>query len=88
MPDHDVMDRAVSERRIIITFDRDFGELIFARGVEQHPGVMLFRLVPTSPTEPAGLIRDILRLGLGLAGQFTVVERDKIRQRPIPGGLP
>jgi predicted nuclease of predicted toxin-antitoxin system len=34
LPDHDVLALAVAEDRILITNDRDFGELIFRQG---HP---------------------------------------------------
>ncbi|MCI0362793.1 MAG: DUF5615 family PIN-like protein [Phycisphaerales bacterium] len=38
-----VLDQARSEERIILTFDRDFGELVFHRQLKAS-GVVLFRL--------------------------------------------
>jgi predicted nuclease of predicted toxin-antitoxin system len=43
LPDEDVLEIARKERRILLVADRDFGELIFQRGLV-HPGVIFFRL--------------------------------------------
>lgn len=42
LPDHAVLALAVQEQRILLTNDRDFGELIF-RQRHPHCGVLLFR---------------------------------------------
>lgn len=50
-PDPRVLERAQQEARLLITFDRDFGELIFARGASGLPGVIssdLYRSRPRS----------------------------------------
>ncbi len=46
LPDQDVLALAVQERRILLTNDRDFGDLIFHQH-HQHYGVILFRLKNT-----------------------------------------
>jgi predicted nuclease of predicted toxin-antitoxin system len=43
LDDEQVLDIAVREDRILITNDRDFGELVFRRRLE-HRGIILFRL--------------------------------------------
>jgi predicted nuclease of predicted toxin-antitoxin system len=43
LPDEDVLEIARKERRVLIVADRDFGELIFQRGLA-HAGVIFFRL--------------------------------------------
>ena len=40
--DEQVLERAVSEKRVLITEDRDFGELVYARG-RSSAGVILVR---------------------------------------------
>ena len=40
--DEQVLERAVNEKRVRITEDRDFGELVYARG-RSSGGVILFR---------------------------------------------
>lgn len=42
LPDRDILRRARKERRIIATYDLDFGELVFLGG-EKHYGVILLR---------------------------------------------
>lgn len=80
--DHDVLKRAHEENRIILTFDRDYGELIFRYKSLTPAGVVYFRFDPSSPEEPAKILLNILEEGkVSLSGKFTVVERDRIRQR-------
>jgi predicted nuclease of predicted toxin-antitoxin system len=43
MSDHDVLALAVNEDRVVITSDRDFGEMV-VRERRLHRGVILFRL--------------------------------------------
>jgi len=43
MEDHQVLELAVNERAIIITLDKDYGELIFKEG-KPHSGVLFLRL--------------------------------------------
>ncbi len=80
-----VLERAVREERIILTFDRDYGELIYRIRMPAPIGVVYFRYFPATPEEPA---QDLLRLlsveGLVLEGYFTVFERTQLRQRPLP----
>ncbi len=51
--DSEVVARAAREHRVILTFDRDYGELIFRfRQVAFPSGVIYFRYRPHSPEEP------------------------------------
>ncbi len=82
--DHDILARAATEQRILITFDRDYGELIYRLGLPAPSGVVYFRMEPAIPEEPAMLLLQVLNLSvLTLESKFTVVERDHIRQRPL-----
>ena len=42
-PDHDILALAVSGDRIVITNDKDFGDIVFHEGRE-HRGIVLLRL--------------------------------------------
>ena len=44
MPDIDIMNLAVEEQRIIITFDKDFGELAVTGKGQKPPGIILLRI--------------------------------------------
>jgi len=83
--DEAVLARAVSEHRVILTFDRDYGELLYRRGLPAPAGVLYFRFTPASPEEPAEYLFELLNIDkLSLTGNFTVVERRRVRQRALP----
>lgn len=82
--DREVLARAGAEGRLLITFDRDFGALAFKHGLSALAGILLFRFVPATPEEPAALLLDLLSdSGLTFAGKFTVVDRERVRQRSL-----
>jgi predicted nuclease of predicted toxin-antitoxin system len=83
--DLEVLRTARQEQRILITFDRDFGELIFRDLAPVPPGVVYLRVLASYPEEPAGILADLLSNGeIDVAGRFTVVTRDHVRQRDLP----
>lgn len=83
--DSDIMARAASEGRTILTFDRDYGELIYRLGLPAPPGVVYFRTDPAAPEEPAEHLPQLLATPTSvLEGQFTVVEHGQVRRRPLP----
>ncbi|MFA6531161.1 MAG: DUF5615 family PIN-like protein, partial [Candidatus Micrarchaeia archaeon] len=53
MKDIDVLKRALKDKSIILTFDRDYGELIFRYPRLIPDGLVYFRFDPSSPEEPA-----------------------------------
>jgi predicted nuclease of predicted toxin-antitoxin system len=81
--DTDVTELAIRENRIILTFDGDFGTLIFRFGY-RPPGVIYFRLQNITADEPAHIVMTLLRQDYTFLHRLTVVESDKIRQRLIP----
>lgn len=77
--------RAVREQRIILTYDRHYGELIFQQGLPAPPGVVYFRLTQPTADEPATVLRDLLAdPSSPLEGYFVTVGRNRIRRRPLP----
>jgi len=48
-----VLEWAVCEDRIILTFDRDYGDLLFKRRLAPPAGVIYLRFDPATPLEPA-----------------------------------
>lgn len=70
---------------MIVTFDRDFGFLVFRGGALAPPGIVYFRFAPATPEEPAAQLLPLLETpGVVLEGKLTVVEPPRIRQRPLP----
>ena len=83
------MSRARDEGRILITFDRDFGELVFRQRVPAAPGVLYLRFVPRQPEETTLLISALFEQSMSqLVGHFTVVERGRVRHRRLPATGP
>lgn len=81
--DEDVISLALRENRAIITFDKDFGELVFAKKVKV-PGIILLRFPPESASFVASKIRELLaNKDISLENHFVVVEEDRIRTRLI-----
>ena len=83
--DSEVLARAADEERVILTFDRDYGELIYRLRLRSPRGVIYWRFRPHTPEEPASILLNLLQIeGLQFEERFTVVDRDRIRQRPLP----
>jgi predicted nuclease of predicted toxin-antitoxin system len=53
MADPVILTQAQSEGRIVITFDKDFGELVYRNGAAASAGIVLFRITTRSPEEAA-----------------------------------
>ncbi len=84
-PDAELLARSVAESRILLTFDRDFGALAFRSDHPRAYGIVLFRMIPANPNEPATVLLALAgRPELELQDHFTVVDQDRVRQRPIP----
>jgi predicted nuclease of predicted toxin-antitoxin system len=84
-PDSVVLETARSESRIVVTYDRDFGYLVFRTRAPIPPGVVYFRSQPSAPDATALDLLAILRTpGVVLEGRLTVVEPGRMRQRPLP----
>jgi predicted nuclease of predicted toxin-antitoxin system len=80
--DSEVMDIAIQEQRLILTFDRDYGELIFKHNYRPEKGVIYLRLDEFLPDEPGQLIEDLLaNNNFNFENALTVVDRNGIRQR-------
>ncbi len=82
--DEEVLRIASNENRIILTFDRDYGKLVFEKKRLAPAGIVYFRFIPRYPEECAEVLLKILEIQeFQLKGMFTVVERTKIRQKKL-----
>lgn len=78
-PDEEVLKRAVKEGRVLITEDRDFGELVYARG-QASAGVVLVRFHSGArDAKPATVVEAVEKLGPRLSNAFTVIEPGRVR---------
>lgn len=77
--DDSVLEKAFTEHRILITSDKDFGEMLF-KNKKQHCGVILLRLVDERPSNKIIVLKRVLKNYLDdLFGNFIVVTEKTIR---------
>ncbi|MFN0203080.1 MAG: DUF5615 family PIN-like protein [Bacteroidia bacterium] len=80
--DEEVMQIAITEERLILTFDRDYGELIFKYGFKPSAGVIYLRFKEFSPIFPAEYLITLFETDLyNFDKTFTVIDEQSIRQR-------
>jgi predicted nuclease of predicted toxin-antitoxin system len=82
--DVDVLMRTHVERRLLLTEDKDFGDLVFRRG-GSVPGVVLLRIDPVMrASKSVRLGAAIDRFGENPVGRYTIIEEARFRSRPLP----
>lgn len=74
--DPDILSIANMERRILVTLDKDFGELVFKEGLI-HSGVILFRLKDESIENKKRILLKVLKSKQKFTNRFTVI-REKV----------
>jgi predicted nuclease of predicted toxin-antitoxin system len=82
--DGDLLDTAVSQQRVVLTRDRDFGELAYLRGARAAPTILM-RL---HMLHPRNRLRVLQRawpdIESKIAGHFIVVLPGRLRVRALP----
>jgi predicted nuclease of predicted toxin-antitoxin system len=78
-----ILVRAQAERRLVVTHDKDFGELTFRAGLSAECGVILLRLSGDDPDEDNNRALQAIESRSDWAGHFSVVTDDRIRMRPL-----
>lgn len=86
MTDREVLDQARRDNRLIVTFDKDFGELAFHARLPITTGIVLFRLKAQSSSELANFISSVLRSRDDWFGDFAVIDNFRVRLRALPSG--
>jgi predicted nuclease of predicted toxin-antitoxin system len=79
-----ILARAQAESRLVLTQDKDFGELAFRYGLPAQCGVILFRLQGSTPEEDTQRMLEVIESRSDWAGQFAVASDDRLRMRPLP----
>jgi hypothetical protein len=82
--DEAVLTRAREESRLLLTFDKDFGALVFGRGQAAAMGLVLFRISQPSAAAVAAVVTRVLDSRADWNGHFSVVDDRTIRMRPLP----
>jgi hypothetical protein len=79
MPDSEVFRWAARESQIILTFDKDFGEIARGARLPDDCGIALFRVPMPSSAEVGTLVGG----RSDWSGHFSVIEPDRVRMRPL-----
>lgn len=83
--DHEIVERAIQEQRIILTTDLDFSAII-AKSQKSTPSAIIFRLSDESNENINSLLKNILPEVEGkiLKGAIVMIEDDRYRVRELP----
>ncbi|HEX9906192.1 MAG TPA: DUF5615 family PIN-like protein [Propylenella sp.] len=83
MPDVGVLDWAARDRRVLLTFDKDFGELVRNTELPKSCGVILLR-TPMPPAKEAGpRLAALITTRTDWQGHFSVVASNRVRMRKL-----
>lgn len=80
--DMEVINKAKTGELVILTFDKDYGEIRFKHSQENHP--LLFFLDSKEKTlkQQRKMVISLLQhKDIGVENKFTVIEKEGIRQR-------
>jgi hypothetical protein len=81
--DPDVLAWAAREERILLTFDKDFGELARVSALPPRCGVVLLRVPMPGPGDAGQRLADLITSRDDWAGSFSVIELGRVRMRPF-----
>lgn len=80
--DTEVIQIAIKEERTILTFDKDYSDLVFKHNYRPEKGIIFFRLVEFDPKEPGQILELVLKSNdFDPERALTVIGRNAIRQK-------
>ena len=83
MSDQEIIKIAAGEGRMIITMDKDFGELVY-HSLLDHCGVILLRLEDATGTDKLEVVKEIIsKYSQKIKNHFCVYQKGKFRVRNI-----
>lgn len=83
--DRVILARAQDESRLVLTFDKNFGERAFRTNLPASSGIVLLRISMPSSMAVARLVVEVLEGRDDWTGHFAEVDDERIRKRPLPG---
>jgi len=81
--DPEVLEWATREGRILLRFDKDFGELARRSSLAPNCGVILFRIPMPKPGEVGQQLAKLITARDDWPGHFSVVEPGRVRMRRL-----
>lgn len=84
--DHEILNLPEIRESILITYDRDFGDLIFSQAMQQPYAIIYSRLGRAEPRYLSDIISELLDNEL-LAEHIHVITKNGIRLSRFPPGV-
>ena len=83
--DEKIMAAAATENLVILTFDRDYGALLFKYKMEPPPAIVYFRFKGSHPLQAGQMLISLLQMTeIQVENMFTVIDENAvIRQRKL-----
>jgi predicted nuclease of predicted toxin-antitoxin system len=79
-----ILQKAVTEQFLVVTNDKDFGDLVYRSG-QAHVGIVLLRLKDESAANRVAVVKAILeKHAADLPGNFVVASETNVRVRKPP----
>lgn len=78
-----VLEMAIRRPAVILTLDKDLGELAVRSGLPESCGVILMRVAESSPEHFLARLAAAFSQEIPWKGHVTVIGRDRIRTRPV-----
>jgi predicted nuclease of predicted toxin-antitoxin system len=82
--DDAVLAASLAEKRVLLTFDKDFGEMAFRQGKAATCGVILLRPRLREPDYVARFTVAVLAQQIDWEGHFGIAQEGKLRVVPLP----
>ncbi len=79
LPDDAILQMASEQGRLVLTGDKDFGDLTFERGVAATTGIILIRARGSGSGALTSVVLDALSAARDWHGSFTVIEPHRVR---------
>ena len=77
--DSEILRTAVNEKRMIVTMDKDFGDLVYRSG-KRHSGILLLRLEAATGDQKVKVVERIIRIfKKEIRNKFCVYQDDRLR---------
>jgi predicted nuclease of predicted toxin-antitoxin system len=82
-----VLAHACKQGQWLLTFDRDYGELVFANAAPAPPAIVYVRQGPYPPEQLADMVQALLQDAEFVVGHLVVVSGRSMRRRPLPAAV-
>ncbi len=86
--DEAILRKIRETNRWLVTFDRDYGELVYSKHCPAPPAILYPRQEPCPADKPTSWMISLLGDPMQANSQFIVIDKHTIRYRPLPAKVP